>query len=101
MTRRNHSFRLDAGIIDKIEAHRERLQRKVGEAIKITARAALEDLVLQGVLSCQIADAEQRHKQAYDEWLASRCYGDSEEPRKAFHAAGEELEKLRKEAGHE
>jgi len=49
MTRKNHSFRLDAGIIDKIEAHRERLQRKVGEAIKITARAALEDLVLRGV----------------------------------------------------
>jgi hypothetical protein len=49
MTRTTHSFRLEAGIIQQIEAHRERLQRKVGKAIKITARAALEDLVIRGL----------------------------------------------------
>jgi hypothetical protein len=47
--RTQFSLRIRDEIMAKVEEHRSRMQAETGEAVKVTVRAALEDLLLKGL----------------------------------------------------
>lgn len=47
--RKQFSLRITDYILDKVEVHRQRMQAEAPESVKVTVRAALEDLLLKAM----------------------------------------------------